>query len=77
MKLFSIFHQIVIKTYFGMLKSSEHEKLWHYSYYESQIFKDCSEVRSADPPILFYYKILRIGGPRVMPLKVLLQYTNT
>ena len=66
-----------------MLKSSEHEKLWHYSYYESPNFKDCSEVRSSDPPILFYYKILKIGGPGVMPLKVFLkesyflQYTNT
>ena len=25
--------------------------------------KNCSENRSADPPILFYYSILRIGGP--------------
>ena len=34
-----------------MLKSSEHEKLRRYLNYRSLNFKDCSEVRSADPPI--------------------------
>ena len=43
-----------------MLESSNNEKLWDYSNYKSPNFKDCSEVRSADPPILFYYLILRI-----------------
>ena len=28
-----------------------------------QIKKKLSEVRLADPPISFYYTILRIGGP--------------
>ena len=28
-----------------------------------QDLKDCSEVRSADPPIPFYYQIPRIRGP--------------
>ena len=32
-----------------MLESSEHEKLWLYSNYESPNFKDFSKVRSADP----------------------------
>ena len=44
-----------------MLISPEHEKLWRYSNYESQIFS--SKVRSADPPISVFYLILRIGGP--------------
>ena len=50
---------------FEMLNSSEHEKLWRYSSYESTKLKlkKWSEVRSADPPISFYYTILRIGGP--------------
>ena len=46
-----------------MLKSSEHEKSWHYSNYKSPNFLDCSEVRTANPSISFYYKILRIGAP--------------
>ena len=46
----------------GMLKSSEHRKLSRYSNYDSPYLKDCSKVRSADPPILFFYSILRIGG---------------
>ena len=43
-----------------MLKSSEHEK-----YDSFQIINplDCSKVRSAEFPILFYYLILRIGAP--------------
>ena len=48
---------------FEMLKSSEHEKLWHYLTYKSSNFRYCSEVRSADPPIWFCYKILWIGSP--------------
>ena len=48
-----------------MLKSSEHEILGRSSNYKSPIFKDCSEVRSADPQMSFYYKILRIGGPEL------------
>ena len=47
-----------------MLNSSEHEKLSRYSSYESpKLKKKWSEVRLADPPISFYYTILRIGGP--------------
>ena len=46
----------IIKTCFEMLKSSEHEKLKsYYKYYKSPNLKKCSEVRSADPPILFYW----------------------
>ena len=44
-----------------MLKYSEHEKLWHFSNYGSPNLKDCSEVRSADPLISFYYYVLRKG----------------
>ena len=58
-----IFYHTVIETCFEMLKSSEYEKLRRYSNYKSPIFLDCSEVRSAVPPISFYYKILRIGAP--------------
>ena len=47
------FIQWVIETCFEMLKSSEHEKLWRYSYNKFPNFYDCSEVRSADPPISF------------------------
>ena len=45
----------MIETCFEMLKSSEHEKLERYSNYKSSNFKDCSEVRSAVPPISFYF----------------------
>ena len=45
-----------------MLKSSEHENFWRYSSYGAPNLKGCPEVRSADPPISFQYKILRIGG---------------
>ena len=38
-----------------MLKSSEQEKLLRYANHVTHNFKDCSEVRSADPLILFYY----------------------
>ena len=37
-----------------MLNSSEHEKLRRSSKYKSPDLKD-SKVRSADPPISFYY----------------------
>ena len=37
-----------------MLESSEHEKLWLYSNYESPNFKDFSKVRSADS--LFFFR---------------------
>ena len=46
-----------------MLKSLEHKKLLHYSYYGAPNFKDYSEVWSADPPISYYYFFLRLGGP--------------
>ena len=39
-----------------MLKSFEHEKLWRNSTYESTNFKNCSEVRSADPPQFHFSK---------------------
>ena len=45
----------VIETYFEILKSSEHHKLWRYSNYKSPTFYDCPEVRSADPPTSVYY----------------------
>ena len=48
-----------------MIKSSEHEKLGRFSNYESPNFIDCSEVRSADPTILFYYQILIRGRPEI------------
>ena len=50
-----------------MLKSSEHEKLWCYEN-ESLNFKDCSEVRSADTPISFYYGVLKIVGSDIIAL---------
>ena len=50
-----IIHNTVIKTCFEMLKFSERKKFWRYSNYKSPNFKDCSEVRSADPLILYYY----------------------
>ena len=50
-------------TLFWDVRSSEHEKLWRYSNHKSPNSKDCSEFGSADPPISFYYQILRIGGP--------------
>ena len=46
-----------------MLKSSEQEKLGCHSNYKSPKFQDQTEVNSVDPPIPFYYQILRIGGP--------------
>ena len=45
-----------------MLKSSEHKKWWGKAILIDTNFKDFSEVRSADPPILFFDWILRIGG---------------
>ena len=57
-----IFHHTFFQICLGMLKPSEHEKFSHYSNHDSPYLKDCSEVRSADPQILFYYSILRIGG---------------
>ena len=50
-----IFHHTLIETYFEMLKSSEHEILGRSSNYKSPIFQDCSEVRSADSQMSFYY----------------------
>ena len=55
-----MFHYTVIETCFEMPKFSELEKLWCYSNYKSSNFDDYS---AADPPILFYYLDLRIGGP--------------
>ena len=56
-------HYTVIETCFEMLKSSEHKILRRNLQFKSNNFEDCSEVRSADPRIYCYYKILRIGGP--------------
>ena len=53
---------ILMQWFNPLLRSSEHEKLWHYSNYKSPIFLNCSKVSSADPPISFYYQILRLGG---------------
>ena len=58
-----LFHHTVIEICFEMLKSSEHEKSWRYSNSISPNFCDCSEIESVDPPISFYYWILRIEGP--------------
>ena len=41
----------------------ENDKLLRYSNFNSPNFKDCYEVRSADPSISLYFWILRIGGP--------------
>ena len=41
---YCIFHHTVIETCFEILKSSEHEKLGHYSSYKSPNFLDCSVV---------------------------------
>ena len=50
-----------------MQKSSEHEKLLRYLNHGSpNLKKKKSEVKSADPPIQFYYEILRIGGPAII-----------
>ena len=38
-----------------MLESPEQKKLCRYSNYGYLNFKDCSKVRSADPPISFYF----------------------
>ena len=57
-----VFYNRVIETCFDMLKSSEHKKICRYLNYKSPNFYDCSEVRSAHPPISFYYNVLRIGG---------------
>ena len=45
-----------------MLKSSEYKQLWSYSNSGSSNFKECSKDRIADPPIQFYFSILRIGA---------------
>ena len=52
---YGIFHHTVIETYFEMLNSSENKKLRRYSNYESSNFESCSKVRSANPPISYYY----------------------
>ena len=55
-----------------MLKSSEtrnDDAIWIIN---PQIVSVCSEVWSADPPISFYYQILRIRGPVICTTHYLL-----
>ena len=47
-----------------MLKLTEHEKLWGTLFnLKSPNFKIVLKLGWADPPIIFYYQILRIDGP--------------
>ena len=48
-----------------MLKSQNTRNYDAIQIINPSIQKDCFPVLSADPTILFYYQILRIGGPNL------------
>ena len=53
----------MIETCFEMLKSSEQMKLEHQFNYKFHNFLDCSDVRSADPPIFIVISNSKYRGP--------------
>ena len=63
-----------------MLKSSEHKKLIRYSNDKYPNLKGCSNFRSVNPPISFYYQILRKGDSlkceKVLDYWILTYITN-